>query len=81
MSADGMDTGIRAGAAGQIRVNGAAEPGAASVAELLARKGIAPGARGVAVALNGAVLPAGRWAETPLSPGDEIEIVRPFQGG
>jgi sulfur carrier protein len=79
-----MDTVVHAGAAARIRVNGADEPGAASVAELLARKGIAPGApgaRGVAVALNGAVVPASRWEGTPLSPGDEIEIVRPFQGG
>jgi sulfur carrier protein len=35
----------------------------------------------VAVALNGQVVPAGRWPETRLSPGDELEIVRPFSGG
>lgn len=65
-----------------IRVNGREEPlAAASVAELLAVRGIAEGARGVAVALNGAVLPRRRWTETPLTPGDTLEIVRPIQGG
>ncbi len=65
-----------------IRVNGQAEPlGAASVAELLAGRGIGPEAPAVAVALNGAVVRRTQWADTPLNPGDELEIVRPFQGG
>lgn len=65
----------------EIRVNGASEPFAAgTVAELLAARRIG-GAKGVAVAVNGEVVPAGRWAERKLSPGDEVEIVRPFQGG
>ncbi len=34
-----------------------------------------------AVALNYDVLPRSRWAETPLRPGDEIEIITPRQGG
>nr|WP_274390049.1 sulfur carrier protein ThiS [Azospirillum doebereinerae] len=54
---------------------------AGSVAELLAGRGIAEGARGVAVALNGALLPRRRWTETGLAPGDSLEIVRPIQGG
>lgn len=37
--------------------------------------------RGVAVARNGEVIPRGEWATTRLEPGDEIEIVRPIQGG
>nr|WP_295836462.1 sulfur carrier protein ThiS [uncultured Azospirillum sp.] len=65
-----------------IRINGREEPlSAASLAELLAGRGIADGARGVAVALNGAVVPRRRWSETPLQPGDSLEIVRPIQGG
>lgn len=65
-----------------LRVNGREEAlVAATVAEFLAERGIVPGARGVAVALNGAVVPSRRWAETPLNPGDSIEIVRPIQGG
>ena len=34
-----------------------------------------------AIALNYDVLPKSRWAETPLQPGDEIEIITPRQGG
>ncbi|HYF87215.1 sulfur carrier protein ThiS [Azospirillum sp.] len=65
-----------------LRINGREEPlSAASVAELLAARGIAAGAPGVAVALNGAVVPRRRWLETPLQPGDSLEIVRPIQGG
>jgi len=65
-----------------IQVNGRPEAlTAATVADFLAGLGIVPGARGVAVALNGAVVPSRRWAETALTPGDAIEIVRPIQGG
>ncbi len=34
-----------------------------------------------AIALNYDVVPKSRWAETPLKPGDEIEIITPRQGG
>jgi sulfur carrier protein len=34
-----------------------------------------------AIALNYDVLPRSRWAQTPLQPGDEIEIITPRQGG
>jgi sulfur carrier protein len=64
-----------------IRVNGKDEPLAApNVAELLAARGIMR-PKGVAVALNGAVVPAGAWRDTTLAGGDIIEIVRPFGGG
>lgn len=65
-----------------INVNGAARPlSAATVIELLRQESIDPAAKGVAVALNGAVLPRRDWAETALNAGDEIEIVKPFRGG
>lgn len=64
-----------------IRVNGdEAALDVATVAELVASR-VAPEARGVAVALNGAVLPRARWPETPLAAGDRVEIVRARQGG
>jgi sulfur carrier protein len=64
-----------------IRVNGKDEPLAVpTVADLLSARGIKR-PRGVAVALNGAVVPAGAWPETRLSGGDVVEIVRPFGGG
>lgn len=64
-----------------IRVNGKDETvSAATVAELLQARGITS-ARGLAVAVNGAVVPAGSWASRALDAGDEVEIVRPFGGG
>jgi sulfur carrier protein len=54
---------------------------AATIAELLAERDIKMGQRGIAVALNGSVVPRSAWGETALSPGDRIEIVRAMQGG
>ena len=65
-----------------IRVNGESEPlAAATLAALLAAKALDSGQRGIAVALNGAVVPRAAWGETPLRGGDSIEIVRARQGG
>lgn len=64
-----------------IRLNGTPEPLAArTVAELIAEKSDTQG-RGVAVALNGAVVRRADWAATPLKAGDVVEIVRAMQGG
>ena len=64
-----------------IRVNGKDEPvSAATVAELLAARGITK-PKGVAVALNGAIVPASGWAAARLAAGDRVEIVKPFGGG
>ena len=65
-----------------IRVNGTSEPLAtATLAALLAEKAVDTGQRGIAVALNGAVVPRAAWTATPLRPGDSVEIVRARQGG
>jgi sulfur carrier protein len=65
-----------------IRVNGESETFAvATLAALLQEKDIATDARGVAVALNGAVVPRAAWGDTRLSSGDAVEIVRARQGG
>jgi len=37
--------------------------------------------RGVALALNGRVIPRGQWAQTSLVDGDRVEIVQAVQGG
>ena len=37
--------------------------------------------RGVAVAVNGEVVPRSMWAETRLDPGDRIEILNAVGGG
>jgi sulfur carrier protein len=65
-----------------INVNGKAEPlAAASLEALLAEKVVDTSQRGIAVALNGAVVPRGAWRATPLRAGDCVEIVRARQGG
>jgi len=66
----------------RIKVNGVAEAvQTASIATLLAARGIDVQARGIAVARNGAVVPRARWAETALADGDEIEIIKAISGG
>lgn len=66
----------------RLKINGSEEEIAvATIAELLAERGIDAGARFLAVALNGAVVRRAEWSQTVLSAGDAIEIVRPFQGG
>ena len=66
----------------RLRVNGVeTEVAVATIAELLALRGIDPKARFLAVAVNGAVVRRAEWPLTALSPGDTVEIVRPLQGG
>jgi sulfur carrier protein len=68
--------------AATIRLNGRNEPlRAATLAALLAEQKIDPEARGIAVALNGAVVPRAAWQATSIHVGDEIDIVRALQGG
>lgn len=66
----------------RLKVNGVEEEVAvATVADLLAERGIDPAARFLAVAVNGAVVRRAEWPATALAAGDSIEIVRPLQGG
>jgi sulfur carrier protein len=37
--------------------------------------------RGVAVAINGAVVPRGEWSKTRLRVGDQVEIINVMVGG
>jgi sulfur carrier protein len=67
---------------GRIRVNGHDMLlCAATVADFLAQQVVDVGQRGIAIALNGSVVPRSAWAVTALRPGDNIEIVRAMQGG
>ena len=69
-------------AAPHIRLNGQDEPLiAATLAALLDEKAVDVAQRGIAVALNGAIVPRAAWPQTPLKPGDNVEIVRARQGG
>ena len=66
----------------RLKINGFDEEVAAStVAQLLAARGIDPGARFLAVAVNGAVVRRAAWDQAALNAGDAVEIVRPLQGG
>ena len=65
-----------------IRVNGESEPLAfATIEALVAEKAVDTTQRGIAVALNGAVVPRAAWPQTELKAGDSVEIVRARQGG
>ncbi len=68
--------------AAMVEVNGEREPlTAATLTAFLEGKGIDPAGRGVAVALNGAVVARGAWPRTKIAAGDRVEIVRAKQGG
>ena len=54
-------------------------PEGATVSAVLDR--IASPQRGVAVALNGEVVPRSAWQETVLSGGDRLEVLTASQGG
>jgi sulfur carrier protein len=65
-----------------IRVNGRDEPlPAETLAILLEIKALDVAQKGIAVALNGAVVPRAEWPTTTLKAGDSVEIVRARQGG
>jgi sulfur carrier protein len=53
----------------------------ATVASAVALVGLAPDARGVAVAVDREVVPRGAWAATPLAPGAHVEVLTAIQGG
>lgn len=63
-------------------LNGRAHPfPGTSLSVLLAELEITPDARGVAVAVNGEIVPRERWPEAELRPGDEVDVVGAVQGG
>jgi sulfur carrier protein len=65
-----------------IRLNG--KPAArevSDIAALLRSLDIDQAAKGIAVALNGSVVPRRAWTDTPLADGDEVEVIRALQGG
>lgn len=65
----------------QIWINGAEHrlDGAPTVADALDAAGIPE--RGVAVAVDGDVVPRARWPEHPLAEGARMEILTAVQGG
>jgi len=65
-----------------VRLNGVERNVAAATVDALIAELKIPGApRGLAVAVNGAVVPRASWTSRDLRAGDAIEIVRATQGG
>lgn len=64
-----------------VTVNGEERslPAEATVASLV--EGLSAPSRGVAVAINGEVVPRAEWTETALQDGARIEVVAAIQGG
>lgn len=67
----------------RVQVNGTPRelPAGATVADAARLAGVAPGERGVAVAIDGEVVPGDRWPDTELGEGSRVEIVRAAAGG
>ena len=66
-----------------VDLNGRAVPLAdgSTLADAIAAAGADSDARGVAVAVDGEVVPRARWADRRLTEGEDVEVVRAVQGG
>ncbi|HKX08339.1 MAG TPA: sulfur carrier protein ThiS [Stellaceae bacterium] len=65
-----------------VHLNGSDRAVAAETVAALIEELAIPGApRGLAVAVNGSLVPRSEWPARPLAPGDAIEIVRATRGG
>jgi sulfur carrier protein len=54
---------------------------AATVADAMAAAGVDEPGRGVAVAVEGEVVPRAEWGRRELCEGESVEVVRAVQGG
>ena len=57
------------------------ELGERATVEAAVRAAGAPDGRGVAVALDGEVVPRGEWATTEVREGQQVEVLHAVQGG
>ena len=64
-----------------VNVNGSARPLAGLVVSDLVREMGLADRPGIAVAVNGEVVPRAAWTGRRLAPGDDVEIVGAAQGG
>jgi sulfur carrier protein len=53
----------------------------ATLAQAVREAGAPAGGRGVAVAVDGEVVPRGHWAATQLREGQRVEVLHAVQGG
>lgn len=67
----------------RVELNGAPRElaEAATLADAVRESGAGEGARGVAVALDGEVVPRAEWERTPLREGQSVEVLAAIQGG
>lgn len=67
----------------RVSLNGADRelPEGATVAAAVEAAGVGGEEHGVAVALDGDVVPRDRWADTPVPDGARVEVVRATAGG
>lgn len=56
-------------------------PDGATIAQAVAASGAPADGRGIAVALDGEVVPRGRWDATELREGQRVEVLQAVQGG
>ena len=56
-------------------------PDGATAADAVRASGAAEDGRGVAVAVDGEVLPRARWATAPLCEDARVEVLQAVQGG
>ena len=56
-------------------------PDGACVSDAVRATGAGDGPRGVAVALDGEVVPRAEWDGTELEDGGQVEVLRAVQGG
>ena len=65
-----------------ITINGEPrELGEGATVEAAVRAAGAPDGRGVAVALDGEVVPRGEWETTAVREGQQVEVLHAVQGG
>ena len=56
-------------------------PPETTVSELLLKLEINPSRKGLAVAVDGEIVPREKWGETRVSEGNEIDVVHAVRGG
>lgn len=66
-----------------VTLNGesAALPEGATVFDAVTAAGVEPEARGIAVAIEGEVVPRAEWNRRELLDGERVEVVHAVQGG
>ncbi|MDB5034822.1 MAG: thiamine biosynthesis protein ThiS [Chlorobi bacterium] len=66
----------------QLQLNGSpVESVAGTLNDLLLDRGVDPGQPGIAVAVNGELIPRSEWKGHRLNERDDIELITAMQGG